>query len=281
MRHFLLFVLGGNLCLFISCKKYEPAPAAFFIKSNQVSVHTTTAQGTSSHKITDLWLYANGKFQGAYPVGSTLPIVTKDQNVKIDVFAGIKNSGINEKSITWLLYDRITFDTLVQSGLTIERPFVFKYNSNVNFIWQENFDNPVGFSLVQAPGSNTTFTLASPSDSFEGKSAVLEQTVTNGTARLQSSISYTLPQGNPNVYLEINYKATSDFEVGLTADNIRYKGAIIVRAKSEWNKIYIQLADPINTEPVSSSYKVYFTLFKPNAEQDARVWLDNIKLISL
>lgn len=284
MRHFLLFVLGGYLILFISCKKYEPAPAAFFINTNQVSVATSTSQGTTSHKITDLWLYVNGKFHGAYPVGNIMPIVTSGQNAQIDIFAGIKNSGINEKSISWFLYDKISFDTLVENGKTIDRPFIFRYNPNVKFLWQENFDNPNGFSLVKSTGikgSDTTFKIAPASDSFEGKSAEIGLISANQTARLESSISYTLPPGNPNVYLEINYKATYDFEVGLTGNSVDYKGALVVRAKDSWNKIYIQLADQVNNEPVSSSYKIYFLLHKPNAEQDAHVWLDNIKLIYL
>ncbi|MCE3229769.1 MAG: hypothetical protein K0S32_4320 [Bacteroidetes bacterium] len=284
MRHFLLLVLGGYLFLFISCKKYDPAPAAFFITNDQVSVHTTTAQGTNSHKITDLWLYVNGQFQGAYPLGSKMPIMTYGKNAKIDILSGIKNSGINEKSINWFIYDKISFDTLVESGKTISRPFVFKYNPAVKFLWQENFDNPNGFSLIKSPGiqgSDTTFKIASPANSFEGKSAEIGITEVNHFARLESSISYTLPPGNPNVYLEINYKATYDFEVGLTANSNAYKGALVVRSKDTWNKIYIQLSDPINTEPVSSTYKVYFLLHKPNAETDAHVWLDNIKLIYL
>lgn len=266
--------------MLVSCKKYKPAPEAFFITSGKVAVATTTAQGSGSNKITDLFLYVNGKFEGAYPVGNTMPIVSRNSNAKIDVFAGIKNNGIKDLSITWLLYDKITFDTLVESGTTFSRPFTFKYNPNVTFLWQENFDNP-GFSLIKSQNSSTSFTAISSSESFEGKSAKLSLFGSQyDEARLESSISYAMPTGNANVYLELDYKCTVDFQVGVT-DGVTLKPSIMVKAHEGWNKIYIQLAGAVNNPPVSNAHKVYFYLIKPNDVSEAHVWLDNIKLIYL
>lgn len=282
MRYFLVFIFFGYCILFVSCKKYKPAPEAFFISSSKVAVTTATTQGSGSNKITDLFLYVNGKFQGAYPVGHLMPIVNKNSNARIDVFAGIKNNGIKDLTISWILYDKITFDTLLTSGSTISRPFTFKYNPNVTFVWQENFDNPIGFSLIKsANNSDTTFKIASAVDSFEGKSAELGLTGTSyREARLESAVSYTLPKGNSNVYLELDYKCTEDFEVGVT-DGVNLKGAVIVKPQANWNKIYIQLAGRINDSPVSNAYKIYFRLIKPNGTDAAHVWLDNIKLVYL
>jgi len=284
MRYY-LFVFFTVLLFFLvsSCKKYSPAPDAFFITSNPVSVTTTSVQGSESNKITDLFLYVNGKFQGAYPVGNTMPVVTKNSSVKIDVFAGIKNNGMKDRSTTWLLYDKITFDTLVESGKTIERPFTFKYNPNVKFLWLENFDAQIGFSLVKSSGSDTTFKIAAPENSFEGKSAELGLTGTElKIAKVQSSTSFTLPVGNSNVYLELNYKGDSEFAVGVT-DGVNEKFALIVNPQSNWNKIYIQLAEAIGTPPnaPNDAYKIFFRIIKPNGTESARVWLDNIKLVYL
>lgn len=278
MRHFLLFGLSGYIFLFISCKKYSPAPAAFFITSDKVTVAPTASQGTASNKISDLYLYVDGKFQGAYPVGHTMPIVTRDASVKIQAFAGIKNNGISDLSVTSLFFNPISFDTLVESGKTISRPFTFTYNPNVIFAWMENFDNPLGFSLVRSSNSDTTFKIAAPSQAFEGKSAELGL---NGglTAQIESAISYTLPFGNSNVYLELNYKSDADFAVGLT-DGTTLKTALMVRAHDTWNKIYIQLASAINDSPKFNSYKVFFQV-KANDNPTPHVWLDNIKLIYL
>ncbi len=284
MKYLLLLALFGNFFLFNSCKKYKPAPAAFFIKPSLVSVATTgTTQGTANHKITDLYLYVGGKFQGAYQTGNIMPIVTNNKNVTIDIFAGIKNNGIKEASITWLFYDKIEFDTLVENGKTINRPLTFKYNPGVQFVWLENFEGN-GFSLIKSntgAGSDTTFKIASPGDTFEGSRSIeLGLTGNGNVAQLETAIYYTLPKGNTNVYLEINYKCTAVFEVGVT-DGLYLKSALNVNAQPNWNKIYIQLADAVNRAPSPNQHKIYFRMIKPNDNDNPRVWLDNIKLIYL
>ena len=76
---------------FISCKKtFKPANDAFFLTADKISLKTEPGQGYGSHKITDLWIYTNGFYRGAYPVGSKMPIMLSDGHVVIDVFAGIK-----------------------------------------------------------------------------------------------------------------------------------------------------------------------------------------------
>ncbi len=279
MRFFLLLVSLINLFLLSSCKKYVPADAAFFIKPTVISVSTTTAQGTGSHKITDLWLYINGKFQGAYPTGNLLPIVTKNQNVKINIFAGIKNNGISGTRISWVFYDLLTIDTLVESGKTIERPITFKYNPNTKFSWMENFELP-GYTLIKSNTNptDTNWKFASAAESFEGKSVEIGLTGNALVAQVESSISYTLPSGSSNVFLEINYKANQAFEVGMVSGSVN-KPAVMVNPSESWNKIYIQLADAYNRDPKSSSQKVYFKLLKTSENANPKLFLDNIKLI--
>ncbi|MGZ3900582.1 MAG: hypothetical protein ACXVNM_04060 [Bacteroidia bacterium] len=281
MKHFLFIVFTGYLLLFISCKKYKPAPAAFFITSDKVSVSTTSVQGSTSQNISDLYLYVNGKFQGAYPVGHTMPIVTNNESAKIDVFAGIKNNGIKDLSITWLFYQDIKFDTLVESGKTISRPFTFQYNPNVQFVWKENFDNPIGNSLIKSNyyGDSIVHRMAAASECFEGKSYEFGLDGNGYTAMMESSVSYTLPMGNSNVYLELDYKCNNEFEVGLT-DGANIKTALIVKQHDTWNKIYIQMAQVVNSPPQATAYKVFFRV-TANENPNARVWLDNIKLIYL
>jgi len=286
MKHFYFLTAFCGILFFNSCKKYQPAPAAFFIKPNIVVLSSDPAtQGTSNHKITDLYLYVNGKFQGAYQSGNLLPIVSNGENVTIHVFAGIKNNGIQSLSIPWLLYEKITFDTLVESGKTIERNFTFKYNPNNKFVWLENFDNPVGFSLIKATYpyfTDTMYKIASAGDSFENKSIEMGLIVDKGiTAFFESSSYYYLPAGNTNVYLELNYKGNQNFEVGLKhEDGTTLKGALIVKAHEEWNKIYIQLSDAVSRSPVSDKYKIFFKM-TTNDNANPHVWLDNIKLIYL
>ncbi|MDO9001130.1 MAG: hypothetical protein Q7W45_15305 [Bacteroidota bacterium] len=281
MRFLFLLVLIINLFLLNSCKKYVPAEAAFFIKPSLVSVTTNTTQGSGSHKITDLWLYVDGKFQGAYPTGNLLPIITKNEKVKISILAGIKNNGISGTRLSWVFYDIFKLDTLVENGKTIEIPIKYKYNSFTTFAWLENFDG-TGFSLIKSTvnNSDTTWKFASPADSFEGKSAEVGLTGNALIAQVESAITYTLPQASSNVYLEINYKSNQKFEVGVLAGN-ETKGALIINPTDTWNKIYIQLANAVNMAPTASAHKIYFRMYKTSDNANPKMFLDNIKLVYL
>jgi hypothetical protein len=280
MKHCLFLFLAPAFILVNSCKKYAPAPAAFFIQSSTVTVapSSSTLQGSASHKITDLFLYVDGQFQGAYKTGNTMPIVNRGQKVHIDVFAGIKNNGIDETTITWLLYEKIGFDTLVESGKTIDRPLAFKYNPNVKFPWLEDFDG-MSVSLVRSSQTSTN-TVLSVAPGFEGKSASFA-CAPEIFAQFESAIDYSLPAGNSNVYLELNYKCNCPVEIGVLTSLGERKVVMTLNPKEEWNKIYIQLADAVNRAPNSSKHKVYFRILKTNDFPDPRVWLDNIKLIYL
>ncbi|MBA3683468.1 MAG: hypothetical protein H0W73_20225 [Bacteroidetes bacterium] len=286
MRFHLFSILLVNLFLLNSCKKHVPSDAAFFIKPTLISVKTTTAtpnQGSGTHKITDLWLYVDGKFQGVYPAGNLLPVISKGENVKINIFGGIKNNGISNTRLYWPFYDFITIDTLVPNGKVIELPLTFKYMASTTFAWLENFDSN-GVTLVKSSDTenhtDTTWKQAAPADCFEGKSAEIGLTGAGKQAFLESSIAYPMPMGSSNVYLEINYKCNERFEVGIVS-GVTSKSTLFVSPSDTWNKIYIQLADAVNRTPYSTNQKVYFRLVSSTETPYPKMFLDNIKLVYL
>ncbi|MBA2612330.1 MAG: hypothetical protein H0U95_10190 [Bacteroidetes bacterium] len=289
MRLLLFLALLINLFLLNSCKKYVPADAAFFIKPDPVSVAITSSlQGSTSSKITDLWLYVNGKFQGAYPTGNLLPIISKGERVKISILAGIKKNGISDTRTSWIFYDYLTIDTTVESGKTFTRPITFRYNPNTTFAWMENFDGQ-GFTLVKSIGdvngngnSDATWTLCPTSEAFEGNSAMMDMTgMQNGaTGQVESAISYTLPLASANVFLEVNFKGNQGFEVGVISGTTT-KSTLFVNPSPNWNKIYISLADVINKTPNSTAQKIYFKMVKTAENPNPVMYLDNIKVIYL
>jgi len=283
MKLYLLSLV--NLFLLFSCKKYKPAEAAFFIRTPNANVatinNTSVQQGSGSNKITDLFLYVDGKFQGVYPVGNLMPIIHKNSHVTINVFAGIKNNGITDTRIVYPFYDFTTLDTLVESGKTIERPFTFKYGSGVKFEMLEDFEpGNIGLKIVKSPESQIDYKLITSSDRFEGRSLEMSLTGDSVEAQIESTISYPLPTGSANVYLELNYKCTAPFSIGLIGDAGK-KDAFIFNPQTTWNKTYIQLSNTVNLVPVSTKYKIYFRMVKTDDYPEARMFLDNIKLLHL
>lgn len=279
IRLFFILVFGINVFLISSCKKYSAAKPAFFLKSTNVSVSTTSLQGSSSNKITELILYIDGQYQGSYPYGNVMPIPNNNKNVRIDVLAGIRNNGFKATHITWLFYDKIQIDTLVESGKTIERSFAFKYNPNVKFAWVEGFENTSGYSIIKSAVSSGSFVLAPAADCFEGKSIELQLTTNQTIAQIESALSYSLPTGSSNVYLELDYKCYQEFSVGVIANDGTQKQVMTLNPSLTWNKIYINLAEAINNPPSSSTHKIYFKMLKTKTEDDSRMFLDNIKVV--
>ncbi len=264
----------------ISCKKNPQAEATFFLTSDPIKLQTDGTQGSTSHAITDLYLYVNGQFQGAYPVGHSMPIINKNASTRIDVFAGIRNNGIGDTRTPWLFYQKIQFDTLIPSLAHITRPFTFEYNPSVNFSWLEDFESAAGVSIIKSPISEVGYSVSSPETSFEGKSIEMELSASQIIGQLESTKSYVLPFGNPNVYLELNYKSNTTFEVGVLATGISEKPALKINARDYWNKIYIQLAGVVNAEPKASAYKIYFRMTNTTGVAP-KLYLDNIKLLYL
>jgi len=282
MRLFLLFSLFAYLFLLSSCKKYESADAAFFVTSNTISVSTTSKQGSASHKITDLFWYVNGKYQGTYPNGNIMPVVSNDKAVRINVFAGIKNNGISDTRLPYPFFDFLILDTLVETGKKIQKNFTFKYKEATVFAWMENFDsNNGGISLERDKGYDGVMTSALPEECFENKSQKVYLVPGSPTkARVFSSENFSLPTGTGNLYLELNYKCNTPFTIGLVGTDGMDVPAITINRQDNWNKTYIQLsvaAGSINT----AKCKVYFEFFSATDNTTTQIFLDNIKLLYL
>lgn len=277
MRELLLVVF--SLLFFTSCEKYKPADEAFFLTAGQIKVKTLPAQGSESHKITDLGLYVNGQFQGTYPVGSLMPIISNGQPVRINLLAGIKNNGISGTRLYWPFYGQLQLDTMVATGNKVIRDVTFGYLPSTTFTLNETFDG-AGINIVNSAISDSPYRLldAGP-ETMEGRCALLEVKGSNVIAQVETSGSgYALPQQTSDVYAEVNYKCNADFEVGLVQNNGQLRPTLNVKASPEWNKIYIQLATSINTPPVSPVYKLYFRVLKKD-DLEPKVYLDNIKIV--
>jgi hypothetical protein len=280
----LLLNIGILSVLFLqsSCKKYTPAPEAFFIQPGDIKLAVGSSQGSSSQKITDLWIYVDGFFKGVYPIENRIPIVSNGKKVKITAYGGIKNNGISSTRLFWPLYNNIEFDTLVPNEKVITRNFTFSYNSTTTFKWLENFDNN-GQSIIRSSNSaagTVSMQIQSGSESFENK--YLEFKIVGGGnyAQIETYSSYNIPLSNSNVYLELNYKCNNPFTIGIIGDNTEIKDVFTFNTQPNWNKAYIQLASTVNNPPASNSYKICFYMAKTEADEP-RVLLDNLKLVFL
>lgn len=279
MRLILLFLSAIILQFgFTACKKYVPASETFFLIPGPVSVSTGSAQGSSSHKITDLWIYNNGKFQGIYPIGSRVPIISKGQPVSLDIFAGIENNGISSTRLSWVFYQSLKLDTFAEAGATLQRPFTFKYKTETHFAWKEDFEGQ-GLSIVKSGTSDTGFVVDN-AGGLENKFLHIAGSKHAPICMLESSgDGFDMPSGTSNIYLEMNYKCSSEILIGLITQSGQEKEAFYLNPSKDWNKIYIQLASAVGQSPTSIKHKVFIRMVSRAGNENPQLWLDNIKLL--
>lgn len=285
-RIILLLLLSG---LVISCNKAKlKAPAPFYINVPSVSVYTLSGQGTAHHKITDIWVYENGQYKGAYPVGRNIPITS--QPAKIKLFAGIKKDGLSAVRIIYPFYAPIEIDTTAEVNQIIYRPLSFQYKTGINFKWLEDFESfggTGGITIVKGTGSDTNVVIldkgTNPSaDVFEGNKSMLIAVDNNHSyAYLTSANTYTLSYDG--TYLEMNYKCNQTFEIGLYSGVLTKTVISLISTSGEWNKIYIDLTPYLSLlggTSTNNSIGLYFKVIKASDVSQGEIKIDNIKLIS-
>jgi hypothetical protein len=279
-RYLLYLLLFFNFLFFISCKKDKfKSPESAFLVADKVLLKTISGQGSNSHKITDIWYYVNGKFQGVFPVGKVMPIVTAG-NTEITLLAGIKNNGISATRVPYQMFKSVTINQNVEPGKTYVINPEFEYNSNAFFYYSDNFEPGGSFFVSTGDSAYSNTATFDPSKSFEGLGSIfMSMSDAKPTAEMKQTQAYFLPANGETIYLELNYKCNQPFTVGVIGGGVDRRTALTVNPSSEWNKIYIQLTSAVSAQPNYPSYQVFI---RANKEVNSpEIFIDNVKLIYL
>ena len=267
-----------------SCEIINPAePVPSYLHFDNIVLQTdTTTQGSSSNKITDVWLYVDNQLLGAYEMPVTIPVL-KEGSHEIKVRGGIIVNGI---AATRVYYPFYTFyvDTinLTSASVTTVNPVV-TYLSGTVFSLNESFSG-TGNQLVSTPQSDTAIQRISDSlHAFENETAKVILDAQHPVFECASFDSLTLPaDGNP-VYMEINYKTNTEFTVGVyayTSLGVFNTSVLTIRANTEWKKIYINLSDATSLYPTASGFKPYINMERNSSVGDAELYFDNVKVVN-
>jgi hypothetical protein len=278
VKRFLLFI--SLTSLFSSCElkdKEEEVPSYVHIES--ISLSTTSAQGSNSHKITDAWIFADNEFIGAFQLPATFPVL-KSGTHEIQVLAGIKQNGISATRIEYPLYQP-DYETvqLIPGGTTTISPSV-TYYPGITFPWLEDFES-AGFNVSPSPfGTDTTLQITTdPSEVFEGaKSGVAYLDASHYKFECISSFSVPLPKGGNAIFLELNYKTNNKFIVGIYGNGSSQEAVLQVNPSATWNKIYVNMTDAVRAATSSTSFTVFIGMVKDAGVEKPTLYLDNIKL---
>jgi hypothetical protein len=279
----IIIILFTVLISLFSCKKdnEDLIPAYIHIDSVAFSNNTSLAL-TSSHAISDVWIYIDDNLIGAFELPCTVPVLYQNKHT-VMIKPGIKLNGIASTRTYYPLYnDYINDFTLVKDSV-LNISVSSSYSDLDDFAWIENFE--IGLpELEEIAGSDTTMIKTSdPSKVFEGSfSGLICLTDENSYCKVATTNAYDLPKYGNYVFLELNYKTNNEFLIGLYANatsSITERQVLFINPKETWNKIYINLTNIVSEETNANDFKIIFIANKDAGVDKAEILLDNIQLI--
>ncbi|MFN0187767.1 MAG: hypothetical protein ACKVQV_03620 [Bacteroidia bacterium] len=282
----ILFI--GIATAWSSCNLINPdesIPAYIEVRGIDVNSNYVT-QGTTSNNITDVWVYAGGAYLGTFELPARIPILLEGKH-KITFGAGIKANGIASTSEFYNLYKfhDVELD-LIPGKVTVVDTFTVSYFPALQYVWYEDFEKDTSGGGISLDTTGISLAVITPDsvEVYEGKRSLkLKVTTSSNFLECQTiNDGYVLPVGR-DVYLEMDYKCSQQFIMGLIAvtNNGEKRVPIIqLNPKSNWNKIYVRLGPYINFNANAFKFKIYFRVALPSTSPEGTVYLDNLKLIS-
>jgi hypothetical protein len=284
-------VLTWILISILSCDLINPEeeiPGYVSIEPFQIT--TTSAQGSASAKISEVWVSAGNDFLGAYRFSQPFPVLgTGPQTLTLQ--AGIKDNGIGELPEIYPFYAPVTVTVdLNANEMQTIRP-VTSYLPETKFAFIENFEGPLHIFRSVRTGTTAQAVQRSTEMPFEGQaSGVFVLDSVNTVAEVVAlPLLSGLNSSSPIVYLEMNYKSDVDVFVGLVgfetggpaAGTTLYETGF--RARADWNKIYFNLSRTI-FDSRFPQYQIILQAAIPvqngvPEKKVAKVWIDNVKLV--
>ena len=270
----LLFI---SICIF-SCDKNENIQEIpSYLSVSNINLVTNSNQGTNTHKITDVWLYVNDQFKGAYELPSTIPLLHKDTN-NIKIFAGIKDNGISSTRVRYHFYKSFEKNVFLveDSIVNIQPSFRYTDNAIVEF---ENFEG-VGTNIDTTLNSEVDFEIKT-----ENENNFAYAHISGDYLKFEAATDdfENLPQQGSPVYLEVDYQSNHTALIGAYINNptsVINRDLVWISPKEEdWNKIYINMTKTVSEALGNNSIKFYINVFRTDTTKEAWIKFDNLKII--
>lgn len=271
------------LVLFAACDKEElKAPIPAYLVIDDIRVNTTIpAEGSASDNITDINVFINDQSLGTFELPANIPIQqTGELNLKIR--SVVRVDGQSSKKKPYPFYTTYELDTVFVPEKEMRLSPVVEYFKTINFTepWSgEDFES--GINFINSPKSDTNFVReTNSSEVFEGFASGLGALKANQTLFEAWTPTFSnIPRDGTAVYMELNYKSTHDFVVGVYANNQTYQSPIVFfRPQTEWTKVYIDLGTVFSILSSASNYNISLGYQKATGAP-GRLLVDNVKIL--
>ncbi len=282
-------LLFGGLILFViwnfsSCNIInpdEPLPSYITIDSFDLISTDMNYHGSVSTNIKDVWVNINTRNIGVFQLPATIPVLMEGDSVDVTFFAGIEPNGQALQRRRYIFYEPYS-QKIKRSTTTQKISPKIQYRDGLNFLLNENFENGNSFIPYTNPDTGLDRSNLAPYV-FEGAfSGLIFLDGTNRGSRVITTQSFEIPK-NQETFLEMDYKSDVEFAVEVqvvtNTSSVVVSTLLNIRARSEWNKIYINLTEIGTLYPGNKVNFILKTALSPN-QTTGFVAVDNIKVVT-
>lgn len=269
-----------------SCNLLDPpeaVPAWVRIEPFVLEPNPNVLEGSLSAKIEHAYVAVGSELLGIVNVPSTVPVLLEGpQTITIDPV--VEANGSIYYLRIYPFYQRYTTDLTLTPGETVVVTPRTRYRDDASFALIEDFENGHTLFTVDRDQDSETQLIPSGTDVFEGSaSGYIHLTTNHPTIEVATAPEFDLLDGG-KIFLEVNYR-TPDVDVlfgliGKQGNQLFATYNYGIRAKDTWNKIYFDLTDDVLASQFDEGYKLaIFATLEGSEKSEARIWLDNIKIV--
>jgi hypothetical protein len=278
-------IVLGLSTLVAGCDVINPVdPVPAYVQVDTVTTDFVQGTGTTQQKIEDVWVYLDGSLIGAYGLPATIPLIASGP-VDLLIFPGIRVNGIRATADFYPFFEPIEMSVDLTPAETVDLDFHTRYRSNARIAYLEDFDT--GHSMTDdRDGDEMTSVERSTTAPFEGSAsgriALSEEAPEIRVASLP--LLGDLPINGSPVYLEMHYRNTVPFSVGLVGHGPGIEPSeapILVLTPTEtWNKVYVELTPALSASQLEA-YQILIISIYDDTVSESVIFLDNLKIVHI
>lgn len=255
-------------------------PEVFFINLSDPKVKLPFNNTNDTHKITEVWAFADGQILGIFPLPAKIPVNVTDMETEITILAGIRNNGMLDQPVFYPFYKSINKVIKGKPGESFTFPLEFSYVDNTKFSVNESFEGSHCFTADLDGKAKPELSITSENATIGTRSAMIR--LTSSENYLEVACNQLVKKGDNargKSYLELDYKGEGEIAVGVLKINTtvpRTIYSLFIPAKDNWNKIYVEFTDLVSQNDYNE-YSVILSVRKTSISAESKVYLDNIK----
>ncbi|MCW3123407.1 MAG: hypothetical protein JWQ38_2899 [Flavipsychrobacter sp.] len=263
-----------------SCKVIDPkerTPTYFHIDS---FVFNTCLPGLNTlHKITAVAVFYNNAPVGFFDLPANVPILANATG-QMSVAPAIFINGLSSLTSVYPFYQFDTSTITSQPGKVVTYLPKTCYYPTTKVKYISRFDGAPGF--VRVAGNKDLLTTTNPDLEFEGGTGIITLSALGDSSVNSTNTTFPIPSGS--AFIEITYKSTIPFYIGLQAK----LGSVVssepyylagINPSSTWTKFYLNVAD-FHGQYQGTDYNFYLKAVLADGQTSGQLLIDNIQLVT-